>query len=127
MAVAERSLAWRKVNHYGELEHLNRYLGPAFLTNVNQAMFIMSANLAGVVGGFLFRSDDKPYYYRGWSIITAFVSLALALVLYLNIQYALINRRMERQKLEEIQEYDIEMTEDAEGTGLRAKTRSFNS
>jgi hypothetical protein len=43
-------------------------------------MFIMAANCAGIVGGQLFRSDDLPYYHKGWSIIAALMSLALVLV-----------------------------------------------
>lgn len=62
-------------------------------------MFIMSANIAGIVSGFLFRSDDKPHYYRGWDIIAAFVSLALLLVIYLNVQYALINKKLAKSKM----------------------------
>ncbi|KAJ4251872.1 hypothetical protein NW762_011169 [Fusarium torreyae] len=37
----------------------------------------MAANCAGIVGGQLFRSDDLPYYHRGWSVIVGLMSAAL--------------------------------------------------
>lgn len=60
-------------------------------------MFIMAANSAGIVGGQLFRSDDLPYYHRGWSIIAAFMSFALILVISLLIIYNRLNARTRKQ------------------------------
>lgn len=57
-------------------------------------MFIMAANCAGIVGGQLFRSDDLPHYTRGWTIIAALMSLALALVISLLIMYKVANTRL---------------------------------
>lgn len=59
-------------------------------------MFIMSANCAGIVGGQLFRSDDLPYYHRGWSIAVAFMAFGVACVTVLICMYAFINARMRR-------------------------------
>ena len=56
----------------------------------------MAANCAGIVGGQLFRSDDLPYYHRGWNIAVAFMSLSVALVIGLLILYAVANRRMKK-------------------------------
>lgn len=52
----------------------------------------MSANIAGLIGAQLFRSDDLPYYHRAWTIIVAFVSLGLALAIFNVVQYAISNR-----------------------------------
>jgi hypothetical protein len=55
-------------------------------------MFGMAANCGGLVGAQLFRSDDKPYYHRGWTVIASFASLSLVLVSVLIVQYALSNK-----------------------------------
>ena len=55
-------------------------------------MFGMAANCGGLVGAQLFRSDDKPYYHRGWTIIASFASFSLVLVSILIVQYALSNK-----------------------------------
>ncbi len=61
-----------------------------------KAMFIMSANCAGIVGGQLFRSDDLPYYHRGWSIAVAFMAFGVACVIVLICMYAYANARLRR-------------------------------
>lgn len=65
--------------------------------SVRMALFIMAANCAGIVGGQLFRSDDKPYYHRGWSIAVAFMVFSFAVVALLLVLYALANRRIRKQ------------------------------
>ncbi|EON98495.1 putative alternative sulfate transporter protein [Phaeoacremonium minimum UCRPA7] len=64
--------------------------------SIRMAMFIMAANCAGIVGGQLFRSDDLPYYHRGWNIAVSFMSLSVALVIGLLILYVVANRRMKK-------------------------------
>ncbi len=59
-------------------------------------MFIMSANCAGIVGGQLFRSDDLPFYHRGWSIAVAFMAFGVACVILLICMYAFANARLWR-------------------------------
>jgi hypothetical protein len=59
-------------------------------------MFIMAANCAGIVGGQLFRSDDLPYYHRGWTIAVAFMAFSLFLVIVLLGLYAYSNSQIER-------------------------------
>ncbi|SCV37121.1 related to nicotinamide mononucleotide permease [Fusarium fujikuroi] len=59
---------------------------------IRMAMFIMAANCAGIVGGQLFRSDDLPYYHRGWTIIAVLMSIALSAVISLLISYWQANR-----------------------------------
>ncbi|KAM0355197.1 hypothetical protein ACHAPU_001062 [Fusarium lateritium] len=43
------------------------------------AMVIMGANIAGIYGAQIFRSDDKPKYRRGFSINIAVLTVGLAL------------------------------------------------
>jgi hypothetical protein len=57
-------------------------------------MFVMAANCAGIVGGQLFRSDDLPYYHRGWTIIAVLMSIALSVVISLLILYWQANRHL---------------------------------
>ncbi|KAH7041593.1 alternative sulfate transporter [Microdochium trichocladiopsis] len=62
--------------------------------SIRMALFIMAANCAGIVGGQLFRSDDLPFYHRGWSIIAAFMSLGLICVGTLVAMYHFLNRKI---------------------------------
>jgi hypothetical protein len=50
------------------------------------AMVIMGANLAGVLGGQLYRADDRPTYRRAFNVSIAVlaVGLALAVVRFLD-------------------------------------------
>ncbi|CAK7235487.1 hypothetical protein SBRCBS47491_009309 [Sporothrix bragantina] len=65
--------------------------------SIRMALFIMAANCAGIVGGQLFRSDDLPYYHRGWTIAVAFMAFSVAVVLVLIGLYALANARIKKQ------------------------------
>lgn len=56
----------------------------------------MSANLAGIVGGQLFRSDDLPFYHRGWTIAVAFMAFAVVCVIVLVSLYAWLNQKLQR-------------------------------
>ncbi|SPO01844.1 related to nicotinamide mononucleotide permease [Cephalotrichum gorgonifer] len=63
------------------------------------AMVIMGANIAGIYGAQIFRSDDKPRYRRGFSINIGVLTLGLTLAI---IRYAddWIRRRRNRNRLE---------------------------
>lgn len=39
----------------------------------------MNANIAGIYGAQIFRSDDKPLYQRGFSVAIAVLSVGLVL------------------------------------------------
>lgn len=80
------------------------------------AMFIMSANCAGIVGGQLFRSDDLPYYHRGWTIAVAFMSIALASVIVLLVLYAVANSRLKKSGLVIETGNAVEIDAEAEGS-----------
>ena len=54
--------------------------------SITLAVFIMCANLAGIIGNQLFRSEDAPLYRTGWTVILALVSFAFLASLVANIQ-----------------------------------------
>lgn len=56
----------------------------------------MAANCAGIVGAQLFRSDDLPYYHRGWSVIAGLMSFTLALAIILIVLYYQSNANMKK-------------------------------
>ncbi|KAH6683625.1 major facilitator superfamily domain-containing protein [Plectosphaerella plurivora] len=60
--------------------------------SITMAIHIMGANLAGVIGGQFFRSEDTPPYYpRGWTVIVAMTVVAVAAAIFANAQYLLLN------------------------------------
>lgn len=61
----------------------------------------MSANVAGIVGGQLFRSDDLPFYHRGWTIAVAFMAVAVVCVIVLIVLYAWSNKKLRREGVSE--------------------------
>lgn len=61
--------------------------------SITMAIHIMGANIAGIVGAQIFRSDDSPPFYpRGWSVILALIATAVAATIISNAQYLLLNR-----------------------------------
>ncbi|KAL3589831.1 hypothetical protein FPOAC2_12012 [Fusarium poae] len=74
------------------------------------AMVIMFANIAGIAGAQIFRSDDAPKYRRGFSINIAIlaVGLALAAVRYVDDKF------WRREKVAEIQQ---QLAQENESTG----------
>ncbi|VTT56562.1 unnamed protein product, partial [Fusarium fujikuroi] len=71
---------------------------------IRMAIFIMAANCAGIVGGQLFRSDDFPYYHRGWTIIAVLMSIALSAFLLVEMIVVL-----GRYKLEATDDSDLDV------------------
>jgi hypothetical protein len=61
------------------------------------AIFIMGANLSGIIGGQLFQAEDAPLYRTGWTVSLVLVSIALLLAVLANLQYWLLNRFQKRQ------------------------------
>jgi len=70
----------------------------------------MSANCAGIVGGQLFRSDDLPFYHRGWSIAVAFMAFGVACVITLIALYAAANARLRRSGVVRESDEPVEKT-----------------
>ncbi|CRK17857.1 putative transporter like protein [Verticillium longisporum] len=60
--------------------------------SMRMACFIMSANVAGLIGAQLFRADDRPFYHRGWTIAVVFMALSVACVLLLIALYRRANK-----------------------------------
>ncbi|KAK6705539.1 hypothetical protein SNK05_009439 [Fusarium graminearum] len=85
------------------------------------AMVIMFANIAGIAGAQIFRSDDAPKYRRGFSINIAIlaVGLALAAVRFVDDKF------WRREKVAEIQQQlaqENESTGDEKSGGQRETT-----
>lgn len=65
--------------------------------SITMAIFIMSANIAGIIGSQIFQEDDGPLYKRGWAAILSVVTVALAMAIIANLQYWLLNRFQKRK------------------------------
>ncbi|KAK7224731.1 hypothetical protein V2G26_012734 [Clonostachys chloroleuca] len=65
--------------------------------SIRMALYGMSANTAGIIGGQLFRSDDLPYYHRGWTVIVCLMSLTLSLAIFLLVLYFFSNRKIKKE------------------------------
>ena len=61
--------------------------------SVTLAVFIMSANTAGIIGSQLFRSQDAPLYRGGWTAILSLVSVSLVMSIAANVQYYMLNEK----------------------------------
>jgi hypothetical protein len=60
--------------------------------SITLAIFISSANIAGIIGSQIFQAEDAPLYKTGWTVILVLVSLALLMSILANLQYWLLNR-----------------------------------
>ncbi len=65
--------------------------------SITMAIFVMSANIAGIIGSQIFQAPDAPLYRTGWSVIVALISGALLMAILANAQYWLLNRFQKRQ------------------------------
>jgi predicted MFS family arabinose efflux permease len=81
------------------------------------AMVIMGANIAGIYGAQIFRSEDRPLYKRGFAINLAIISTAIILVI---IRYIddIIRRRKVRNQIEVVRESS---SDEAVEKGLKGK------
>jgi hypothetical protein len=73
--------------------------------SVTLAIFIMSANVAGIIGSQLFQSDDAPLYKNGWSAILFLVTIGLIASAVANVQYVMLNRRNKHSKDQPVYNY----------------------
>jgi hypothetical protein len=60
------------------------------------AMVVMAANAAGIPGGQIFQSSDKPKYRIGWTVIACLIAMGILFCICANIQYWVLNRRLDR-------------------------------
>jgi len=65
--------------------------------SITMAIFVMSANIAGIIGSQLFQAEDAPLYRKGWTAILALVSVALLMSILANVQYWLLNRAQKKE------------------------------
>jgi hypothetical protein len=65
--------------------------------SVTMAIFIMGANISGIIGSQLFQAEDAPLYRTGWTVSLVLLSIALLLAVLANLQYWLLNRFQKRQ------------------------------
>ena len=64
--------------------------------SITMAVFIMGANISGIIGSQIFQAEDAPLYKTGWTVILVLVSLALLMSIVANLQYWLLNRFQKR-------------------------------
>lgn len=69
------------------------------------ALYIMFGNLAGVVGGQIFRAKDRPLYLSGWTVCVSLISIAILCCLVAIVQYRLSNRRLRKDKVAELDSF----------------------
>lgn len=65
--------------------------------SVTMAIFIMSANSAGIIGSQLFQASDSPQYYTGWTLIMSLVAVGFVSSLVANAQYWFLARRQRKR------------------------------
>ncbi|KAJ4391241.1 hypothetical protein N0V93_004858 [Gnomoniopsis smithogilvyi] len=66
--------------------------------SISMAAVTMCANLAGIIGNNLFRSEDGPWYPHGWGSICGCIGTALGMSIFTNIQYWVLNRRLRNKE-----------------------------
>lgn len=84
----------------------------------------MSANVAGIVGGQLFRSDDLPFYHRGWTIAVAFMAFGVACVIAQIGLYAFANTRVRQGAASKANGTTAEKS--AQGSSDEAEIKLYN-
>ena len=58
---------------------------------------IMAANAAGIIGSQYFQAADAPLYPIGWILIVSLVSVSFFCIIWANLQYLVLNRRLAKQ------------------------------
>lgn len=61
--------------------------------SISMAIFIMGANVSGIVSGQLFQAEDAPRYKTAWTVTMAMSSAGVVSALWTNAQYWWLNRR----------------------------------
>lgn len=72
--------------------------------SITMAIFIMSANIAGLASGQVFQAKDKPLYRTAWTTVLALSAIGVAAAVWSNVQYWLLNRRLAKAG-EEVKRY----------------------
>ncbi|KAK0388596.1 hypothetical protein NLU13_4839 [Sarocladium strictum] len=61
--------------------------------SITMAIFIMSANVAGLASGQIFQAEDKPLYRTAWTTVLSLSCIGVAAASWSNLQYWVLNRR----------------------------------
>jgi F0F1-type ATP synthase membrane subunit a len=61
--------------------------------SITMAIFIMSANLSGIVSGQIFQAHDAPRYQTAWSVTVALSCVGVVASALTNFQYWYLNKR----------------------------------
>lgn len=57
------------------------------------AIFVMSANCAGIVASQIFQANDAPQYRTAWTVVLSLSTVGLTACFLTNLQYWWLNRR----------------------------------
>jgi hypothetical protein len=58
------------------------------------ALFVMTANTAGIAGAQIFQAHDAPLYQTGFTVILSLACVGVAAAIVSNLQYLWLNRRL---------------------------------
>ncbi|KAL2206535.1 alternative sulfate transporter [Sarocladium strictum] len=61
--------------------------------SITMAIFIMSANVAGLASGQIFQAADSPLYRNAWTTVLALSCFGVVAAAWSNLQYWFLNRR----------------------------------
>jgi hypothetical protein len=64
--------------------------------SITMALFIMSANMSGIIGSQLFQATDAPLYKTGWTVILVLTSIGVVMSIAANVQYWVLNQVQKR-------------------------------
>ncbi|KAH8172467.1 major facilitator superfamily protein [Sarocladium implicatum] len=74
--------------------------------SITMAIFIMSANLAGLASGQIFQAEDKPLYRTAWTTVLSLSCFGVVAAAWSNLQYWFLNRRLAKAG-EEVKRYHM--------------------
>ena len=57
----------------------------------------MIENASLIAGAQLFRSDDRPYYHRAWTVIVSIPTIGVAIACILIAVYTVTNRKIAQE------------------------------
>lgn len=86
-------LPWHAVNASWQSANV----APAGKRAIVFSMYIISVNIAGALGVWLYREDDKPHFTRALSASVGIVAAAILILIARRIQLAYMNRIREQK------------------------------
>ncbi|KAK5654029.1 hypothetical protein OQA88_7707 [Cercophora sp. LCS_1] len=88
-------------SHPLNIAWMSLYCSDSEVRALAMAMIIMGANIAGIYGAQIFRSDDRPKYRRGFTINNAVIATALILAITRFIDDKFLRKKRQQQRLAE--------------------------